>query len=109
MDETQVDVVAEMRDQAEWQETALDNPFMAKDMRGWADHMERLEAERAAILVLVEEWKTAAAEYRAQANWDGEDSSWAYCHGYDRSIEELLALLNPKILALLNPKTGDTL
>ena len=36
-------VVAEMRDQAEWQETALDDPFMATDMRGWADRMERLE------------------------------------------------------------------
>jgi len=39
---SEVDIVAEMRDQAEWQETALDNPFTAKDMRRWATEVERL-------------------------------------------------------------------
>ena len=61
-----VDIVAEMRDQAEWQETALDNPFMAKDMRRWADHMERLQAlvewHRVELAKQIERTNTMSAE-----------------------------------------------
>ncbi len=97
---SEINIVDEMRDQAEWQETALDNPFMAKDMRRWADHMERLEAQEVEAKGLIFDLEVALR--CATRSFEGASFT-----GPEFFPEDVVALIRRANL-ILNPR-GDTL
>ena len=96
-----LDVVAEMRKDADWYADVHETKAAAK-VNGWADHVERLEAQEVEANTLIED---IGDELRRASDDDAQ--AYVRCGVYLSGVT--FERLTVAIKKYLNPQTGDTL